>query len=257
MTNFKDHFSQFAKTYAKGRLRYPPELFSYLSSLTKEHELAWDCGTGNGQAAIGLKEYYKNIVATDPSAQQIENCTPDPKITYLVEPAEKPSLLDGSVDIVTVGVALHWFNFDLFFPEVKRVLKKGGIIAAWAYFLPTISTEIDLILKRFTEDPLGAFWKPEIKLIHEDYKTIPFPFQEIKTPDFVIQKKMDLDQFIEHMYTWSAVQFYMKEKNVNPVELIYKELLSAWGNVKEEKEIIWKMPLRVGRHVDKAIAGLF
>lgn len=249
MANFKDHFSRFAKTYAKGRLRYPPELFSYLSSLTKEHELAWDCGTGNGQAAIGLKEYYKKITATDPSAPQIENCTPDPKIMYLVEPAEHPSLSTGSADIVTVGVALHWFNFELFFPEVKRVLKKNGIIAAWAYFLPDISGKIDLILKQFTEGPLGDFWKPEIKFIHEGYKTIPFPFQEIEAPDFVIRKKMNLDHFMEHMHTWSAVQFYIKEKNADPVELIYKELSAAWGHSNEEKEITWKMPLRVGRYV--------
>ena len=96
---------------------------------------------------------------------------------------------------------------------------------------------------------MGDFWKPEIKLIHEDYKTIPFPFEEIKTPDFVIQKKMSFDQFIEHMYTWSAVQFYMKEKNADPVELIYKELSAAWGDSATEKIIIWKMPLRVGRSI--------
>jgi ubiquinone/menaquinone biosynthesis C-methylase UbiE len=248
MTNFKDYFSQFSQTYAKGRLCYPPELFAYLSTLTNEHELAWDCGTGNGQAAIGLKENYKKIVATDPSPQQIANCSPGPTITYLVEAAESSSLSDASADIVTIGIAIHWFDFDLFYAEVKRVLKKGGIIAAWAYFLPTISVEIDLILKKFTEKTLKPFWKPEIKLIHEAYKTIPFPFDEITPPDFVIQKRMNLDDFIEHMYTWSAVQYYMNEKDTNPVEVIYEELLAAWGSKNEEREIIWKMPLRVGRN---------
>lgn len=249
MPNFKDHFSQFAKTYANGRLQYPSELFSYLSSLTREHGLAWDCGTGNGQAAIGLKDYYTKIIATDPSAAQIENCIPDPKISYLIEPAENPSLTDESVDLITVGVALHWFNFDLFYPEVNRVLKKGGIIAAWAYFLPNISTEIDFILKKITTDILGAFWKPEINLIHEEYKSIPFPFEEIKAKEFLIQKSMNLDKFIEHIYTWSAVQFYIKETKNDPVELIYNELLDAWGKANEEKEIVWKMPLRVGRKI--------
>jgi ubiquinone/menaquinone biosynthesis C-methylase UbiE len=248
MTNFKDHFSRFAKTYAKGRLHYPPALFDYLASLTPQHTFAWDCGTGNGQAAIGLAGHYQKIIATDPSAQQIENCTPHPQITYLVEPAEHPSLADNSADIVTIGIALHWFNFDLFYPEVKRVLKKDGIIAAWAYFLPTISPGIDAIVQQFTDTTLGNFWRPEIKLIHEDYKTIPFPFEEIKTPDFVIQKRMNLDQFIEHVYTWSAVQFYMKEKGEDPVELLYKALLDAWGDAAYE-EITWKMPLRVGRNV--------
>lgn len=248
MTNFKDHFSQFSKIYANGRLRYPPELFSYLTSLTNEHELAWDCGTGNGQAALGLQENYTKIVATDPSPEQIANCSPGPNITYLVEAAESSSLSAGSVDIVTIGIALHWFDFDLFYAEVKRVLKKGGIVAAWAYFLPTISLDIDLILKNFTEQTLKAFWKPEIKFIHEGYRTLPFPFEEITTPDFVIQKRMNLEEYIEHMYTWSAVQYYMKEKDSSPVEIIYEELLAAWGTPETEKEITWKMPLRVGRN---------
>ncbi|MBD0326304.1 MAG: SAM-dependent methyltransferase, partial [Pyrinomonadaceae bacterium] len=51
---FKDHFSEQSADYAKYRPRYPAALFEYLASVTAEHERAWDCATGNGQAALGL-----------------------------------------------------------------------------------------------------------------------------------------------------------------------------------------------------------
>jgi ubiquinone/menaquinone biosynthesis C-methylase UbiE len=247
MTDFKDHYSDFAKTYAKGRLQYPPELFRFLASLTQEHLLAWDCGTGNGQAALGLTGYYDRIIATDPSNNQIGNCTPHSKIEFRVEAAEKPSLAPASVDLLTVGIALHWFHFDAFYPTAKQILKKNGVFAAWAYFLPDITPEIDELLRSFTETTLGEFWKPEIRLIHEEYKTIPFPFKEIEAPRFTIEKEMSLKQFEEHMYTWSAVQFYMQKKNADPVKMILNELTGLWGEG-SARQLSWKMPLRVGRN---------
>ena len=38
-------------------------------------------------------------------------------------------------DLVTVAQALHWFDIQAFFSEVKRVLKNGGVLAAWTYGL--------------------------------------------------------------------------------------------------------------------------
>jgi hypothetical protein len=37
--------------YAKGRPSYPQELFQFIASKTHCQDLAWDVGTGNGQAA--------------------------------------------------------------------------------------------------------------------------------------------------------------------------------------------------------------
>jgi ubiquinone/menaquinone biosynthesis C-methylase UbiE len=54
-----------------------------------------------------------------------------------------------SVDLVTVAVAIHWFNFDEFYREVKRVLKPNGILAAWTYSLSEISLEIDSLIKQY------------------------------------------------------------------------------------------------------------
>lgn len=248
MPDFKDYFSKFAQTYARGRLTYPPELFAMLASLTHEHELAWDCGTGNGQAALGLTAYYQKVIATDPSEQQIANCIQHPQITYKVEMAEEPSLSTHSADLLTISAALHWFNFEKFYAQAQRVLKKGGIIAAWTYFFPTISPEIDAIFKDFDENVLGPYWKPETKYIRENYQTLPFPFEELIIPPFFIEREWDLESFTEHAHTWSAVQFYKQTKNEDAVELLLNHLLPVWGDPKEKKKIRWKLSLRVGKN---------
>jgi hypothetical protein len=51
---FPDHFSDHADLYEAFRPAYPEALFAYLTSLVPAHDLAWDCATGNGQAAVAL-----------------------------------------------------------------------------------------------------------------------------------------------------------------------------------------------------------
>src|SRR5438094_3844583 len=110
MTTFKDHFSGHAADYAKFRPNYPSKLFDYLASISPERELAWDCATGNGQAAVGLAERFAKVIATDASAQQIESAQPYPRISYWVAPAEASRIDPDSVDLILVAQALHWFD---------------------------------------------------------------------------------------------------------------------------------------------------
>jgi ubiquinone/menaquinone biosynthesis C-methylase UbiE len=113
-TSFKDHFSAGAASYTRYRPTYPTALFAWLAGLTDRHELAWDCGCGNGQAALGLVPFYRSVVATDPSRQQIDNATPHERISYGVATAEESGLSAASVDLTVVAQALHWFAFDRF-----------------------------------------------------------------------------------------------------------------------------------------------
>ena len=247
--HFKDNFSRQSDLYLKYRPSYPAELFEYLSSLTKEHELAWDCGTGNGQSAISLTKFYKTIYATDPSEQQIKNAFKHDKIIYKVEKAEDVGLNNNSVDLITIAQALHWFQFDKFYAEAKRVLKKNGIIAAWAYNLPVITPEIDKIVYDFHEDVLGEFWLYENRLIDKKYSTIPFPFQELSPPAFRIQKDLLLNELVGLIKSWSALQRYIDKYGKNPVDELENGLQKCWGNSEDKKEATWKLILRVGRNI--------
>ncbi len=133
--SFKDHFSGHAAVYASFRPGYPPALIDFVTSLAPGRSLAWDCATGNGQAAVCLAEHFERVIATDASAAQLAQATPHPNVEYRQAPAEQSGLADGSVDLLTVATALHWFDFDRFYAEAERVLAPGGALAAWAYNL--------------------------------------------------------------------------------------------------------------------------
>src|ERR1043165_5287441 len=128
MTAFKDHFSTQSQDYARYRPDYPPSLFQWLASLTSAHALAWDVGTGSGQAALALADHYRRVVATDAAEAQLRHAVAHERVTYKGMPAENTDLGNASVDLVTVAQALHWFDFDRFYREVQRVLRPGGLI---------------------------------------------------------------------------------------------------------------------------------
>jgi SAM-dependent methyltransferase len=247
MSSFKDNFSKQADMYVKYRPLYPTELYAFLSSLTSDHELAWDCGTGNGQAATGLAEFYKKVIATDPSEQQIKNCLPHKNVTYLVEKAEQSSLPSNSVDLVTVANALHWFDFDAFYKEVNRVLKNNGVIAAWTMSLPSISPDLDPIIRRYHDHTVDAHWQAENRLVEKEYTTIPFPFQTIPTPSFFCEKEMTLDGLIGYLNTWSATQRFITAQQFNPTDQLRKDLLNVWTDSTSKKKLRWRLILKVGQ----------
>src|ERR1043165_3827980 len=115
---FKDHFSKQASDYAKFRPRYPRELFEYLGSVAPSRRMAWDCATGNGQAAVELAELFNRVIATDASQKQIANAQPHERVEYRVEAAEASGIESGSVDLIMVAQALHWFDRRRFYEEV-------------------------------------------------------------------------------------------------------------------------------------------
>jgi ubiquinone/menaquinone biosynthesis C-methylase UbiE len=171
---FKDHFSRQAADYAKFRPGYPQELFNYLGGIAPSRQLAWDCGTGNGQAAIGLASVFDRVIATDASEKQISNAQPYDRVEYRVAPAENSGIQSGTIDLIMVAQALHWFDLDRFYAEARRVLKSDGILAASAYNLLHIEPAIDEIVNRYYYEVVGPFWPPERKLV-ENFDHLPLP----------------------------------------------------------------------------------
>lgn len=248
MPEFKDFFSKLAQDYARHRPRYPGELFQFLASLCSERKLAWDCGTGNGQAAAALADFFDDVRATDASEKQIQNALPHPKVRYAVEPAAKTSLPSQSADLAIAAQALHWFANDEFYAEVRRVLKSRGVFAAWAYADSRSGRpELDLVLRRFAYETLGPYWAPENKLIWDGYKNIPFPFEEIAAPPFSIRTSWSLDQLLGYLSSWSAVPRCAEATGANPLIGLRAELAPLWGNPDEPIAFAADLALRAGR----------
>jgi SAM-dependent methyltransferase len=250
IAEFKDHFSTQAEDYTRYRPGYPPGLFSWLAAQTTRHETAWDCGCGNGQASVGLTPYYRQVIATDPSSQQIEQAQPHEQIAYAVATAEDSGLPDGSVDLVLVAQALHWFDFERFYTEVRRVSRSGGVLAAVSYGELQVAGPPGEIISRFYHRTIAPYWPPERKHVDEGYKSIPFPFDRIDAPPFAMQVDWNMEQLLGYLGTWSAIKEYKKLLEQDPRKLIFEELRAAWGNVEQPRRISWPLTLLVG-----AIAG--
>jgi ubiquinone/menaquinone biosynthesis C-methylase UbiE len=161
----KDLFSQQAAEYAKYRPTYPHALYKCIFSHVHHFDCAWDCGTGNGQAAVALAKKFKQVIATDVSETQILHAQSRTNIIYQVCPAEKTPFSSHSFDLVTVAQALHWFDFDLFYPELKRVLKPHGLFAAWSYGLARVDPQVDRVIDFFYDQLLAPYWDPRRRLI--------------------------------------------------------------------------------------------
>jgi SAM-dependent methyltransferase len=242
-----DHFGEQSKNYLHFRPNYPHELYVYLASLVNEHMLAWDAGTGNGQAAIQLAEYFDEVIATDINRAQIDAAFLKDNVCYEVCPSEKTDLKDSSVDLITVAQALHWFDLDRFYQEVRRVAKPQGIFAAWAYSLGSINDEVDHQIKKLYEEILGEnYWAKERKWIDQKYQTIPFPFTTIETPDFIIEKELNFNELIGYLNTWSGVKEYKKQNEKDPIKFIHQDLSDAWGSLTIVRTMTWPIHLLVG-----------
>lgn len=244
--NFKDYFSTQADAYAKYRPNYPDGLYDYLLSITTGRQTAWDCATGNGQVAVVLANYFAEVVATDASRAQINHAQAHPKVNYRVATAENSGLADCSVDLITVGQALHWFNFENFYAEVRRVAKPGGVLAVWGYELCEVTPEIDALFMYYYNTVLHGYWAKEREHVEKRYSDVPFPFKEIAAPHFYITLNYTLADFAGYLFSWSATQKYLQKQGHNPLEFVLPQLATAWGNADEVRTVKFPVFMRVG-----------
>lgn len=220
-------------------------MFEYLGSIAPGRKLAWDCATGNGQAAVELANVFDRVIATDASQSQIAKAEAHPKVEYRLAPAEQSDLAAREFDLVLVAQALHWLNHDQFYPEVRRLLKQSGVFAASAYNLLRIDRPIEEVVGRYYYDVVGPYWPPERALI-EKFEEIPFPFPERETPEFEIVADWDLEHLVGYLRSWSSTQRFIAATNRNPLDQIKCDLEKAWGDPQQARRIVWPLTLRVG-----------
>jgi SAM-dependent methyltransferase len=243
---FKDHFSGHAADYAKFRPNYPPELFDYLASISPARELAWDCATGNGQAALGLAGHFQTVIATDASTQQIESARSYPNISYRVASAEASGIESDSVDLTLVAQALHWFDMNQFFTEAKRVSKEGGILAVSTYLHVTVNPAVDAIVSKFYHDITGPFWPPERELVETNFESIHFPFSGLARHQLEMRQQWNADQLTGYLRTWPATKKFIAARGFDPLDSLRQELEKVWGD-RDVRPVTWPLKLRTFR----------
>lgn len=245
MKQIIDNFSSGASNYALFRPESPDSVFEFLYDHVTHFDVAWDCGTGNGQVAAQLADRFGMVYGTDISEEQLQQAKKKEHVVYRKERAEQTSFPDNSIDLVTVAQAIHWFDFDRFYTEVRRVAKPGALIAAWTYTLLRLTSEVNNVIDHLYQDITRKYWDKERRYVDDDYKTIPFPFRDIVTPEFEIVTTYTLSQLVGYLGTWSGTRHYIEQEGRDPVALVLPDLEKAWGAV-ETLPVRWPVHMRAG-----------
>ncbi|OBY74200.1 class I SAM-dependent methyltransferase [Acinetobacter gyllenbergii] len=239
----KDLFSAHSKLYQQARPTYPHSLIHSLVKQLNGFACAWDCGAGSGQLTQLIAPYFQQVVATDLSQNQLDQAPVFANVQYLQQAAEHSIFPDQYFDLITVAQAIHWFDFEKFYAEVRRTLKADGIFAVIGYGLIQLDgTDLNQRIDQLYHHTLKGFWDAERRYIDELYQTIPFPFEEISMPQFQIKLSWTGPQLWDYLNTWSAVKHYQDQQHKSP-------LLSLQGLLQQQQSIGVTFPilLRVGR----------
>jgi len=244
---FPDHFSSLARDYARYRPRYPEALFAWLAAAAPARALAWDCGTGNGQAAVGLARHFARVLATDASAEQIAQAEPHAGVEFRVAPAEQAPLAAGTCDLITVAQAVHWFDLEAFYAEAARVLKPAGVLAVWTYHLPASTPAVDAVVAEYYGEVLGGYWPERFHYVHDRYETLPFPLVPLSVPAFDMLAEWTLDQLGGFLMSWSAGQRYLERHGQHPLGRVWERLAAAWGAPSQARVARFPLIVKAGR----------
>jgi SAM-dependent methyltransferase len=240
-----DHFSSVAAGYAEARPSYPRSLATWLASVAPGRRLAWDCGTGSGQAAVLLATEFDHVVATDLSPKQLQYAEAHPRVEYRRGRESESGLPDGSCDLVTTAQAAHWFDLPAFYKEVDRVLASRGLLAVWGYAQVHIGEAVDPIVEWFEHERVGPYWPTGRELTTSQYRTLAFPYPKLDAPAFVMERQWTSSEYLAYVATWSAVQRCREAEGRDPMPEIVARLVPVWGG--GTRDVRWPLHLLVGR----------
>ena len=245
---FKDYFSCHAADYRAFRPDYPPGLFAFLASITSQRELAWDCGTGNGQAAVALAEHFARVFATDASAEQVKNAEPHPRVEYAVAPAEQCPLPDHVRRSRHRGPGAALVRLrPLLCRGAARLPAGRDRSRSGPTSCHSVNPRSMRCSHRFQTEFVGPYWPPDRVWVDAGYRTIPFPFPELPAPRFEMTAEWDLPRMLGYMSTWSATKAFVKAHGFDPVERLAEEFAAAWGEPARVRTVRWEFDVRVGR----------
>jgi SAM-dependent methyltransferase len=244
MPAFKDHFSRQAAAYSRYRPAYPPELIAYVAALAPARGLAIDCATGSGQAAVALAGHFDRVIAVDGSVSQLLRSLPAAGVTYVAALAERLPVRARCADLLAAAQAAHWFDFERFYAECRRVLRPGGVVAAWTYEKFHADAALDELVDHFYVEVVGRYWPPERRYVEGGYRELPFPLEEESAPAFRLVTEWDLEQVLGYFGSWSAVQRYRDSTGTDPLPALRRALEPHWSG---PRLLEWPLHLRVGR----------
>lgn len=159
-SSFQSRFSHAAISYAAYRPQYPDELFErILAALPAEcRRLAMDLGAGTGNSVLPLRAHFDQIIAVEPDSLMAEKLrASDPRIALRIVSAEECEQEAESVDLITIGAALHWMDAWRVIEKALTWLRTKGLVAIWAGGLPRTPEPVAAVTRQELADRWRRF----------------------------------------------------------------------------------------------------
>jgi SAM-dependent methyltransferase len=145
----------FGDAYHATRPAPPEALLRLLCRLARVERprLVVDVGSGTGLSTRAWAPFADAVVGVEPNSEMraaAEANTPSDNVRYVEGYSDATGLADGSADLVTYSQALHWMEPTATFREAARILRAGGVFAAYDYELPpAVDWEVDAAFEYF------------------------------------------------------------------------------------------------------------
>lgn len=154
MRNTSDVWTGKAENYDRARPAPPPALLDLLTQYIRQPQpaLVVDLGSGTGLSTAVWAGRAAHVIGIEPNADMRQEADRKveglPQIEYRAGTAEQTGLPDSCADIVTASQAFHWMEPAATLAEVGRILKPGGLFAAYDYdWPPTTHWELDQLIQ--------------------------------------------------------------------------------------------------------------
>jgi len=224
-----------ADRYRDFRPLYPRGMFRGLAPVLRKNPLFLDLGCGAGQSTRSFLElgWAPEGFAVDPDPAMIAAARADlasdfPRVRFLEGCAEKIPLAEGSVDLVLIGSAIHWFDLSRARAEIERVLKPSGILFVFEYQFPKSLDDPELaerVRRRFNLE-----WKAPIQKPRGRLTDLLVPFRQAggwrNLPEERVEwaEVLSLDAFLGHLFSQSR---YLHAEAASPDPEKYREDVRA------------------------------
>lgn len=250
-----------AGNYLHARPHYPASLYQFISSYSSQssHSLAIDVGCGPGEASLGLTNFYEKVIGIDASSVMIDTANEKYALNKSVEfvkgsgndilgALEQLPDLDvysilGSISLITVAQAFHWFDSERFFAAAARLLAPSSCVAIWGYvdpvFLDYPQATKTFLRYCYDSNCMGPYWEqPGRDILKHKYRDVNVPPEQftkveryLDPPFYELKKQVSVADMRDYMRTFSA---YHNWQSANPkaadvVDQCFDELQTTIG----------------------------
>ncbi len=206
-----------AERYARGRPNVQAaaiKAFQEFAKITQPFKRCLDVGCGTGLSSVAVAEICDRVIGVDISEGMLANAAKHPKIQYQKSDAENLPFEINSFDLITVGLAMHWFDQPAFLKEAKCVLTPGGWLVIYNNEFKHEQLSPPAFIQWFNESYLKRYPNPPRKnALQFDERQATDGFEFLGKGEFTNDIAMNREQFVSYLTTQSNVIAKVEQGN--------------------------------------------